>query len=659
MLKRCRRVGLLLVMISFVWALLLAPASADHPQRIYTDEEDDLIHVDPIPVPEEHNNPWPQDWEDAFWERANRAIEKIGNERPRGGTWGENEKNYYPRAMFNFLAGNRDRALRALEETDVQADSHHAHTKGIDLYWTFTLKGQVRKYFFFGPWLDEDYKDKMTEAARIWTEKDPTEREHPEFGTGSGEYGYGPEQRGYWVDRRGTDNMRAMRDGSIYLFAEATGNEEVRQIAKQRIQDYVVMLYHVGMKEWDSPNYHGHTLAPYHNIYDFAEDPEVRKLAKAALDWLYTAGALKYWHGGFGGGAMSRHHGGGSYGVFRASPVHPLYLYVGDTMKPNPSHDRDDVHHITSPYRPPQAVVKLAQKQFDRPVEMFSTKPAYTNWKPGEDFEPRFWETMFIGETFQMGSAVSERYEQVWAIAPFSLMAVNSERGVDYFIARSDPMPGNSRKNPGDQIGQYRNLMVWLRPQDEDHPEFHFLSAASAALEDEDGIWFWEYEDTYLAVRPINLGQRQETELDEDATDRYPDEAFHHAAIEDEYGGFALEVGERGEYDNFDAFKSAVLENSSLDTDRVDEGIVELTGADGHTLRLGFNEDQDMPRVYRDGERHIWEDHKDLYKPVDTDGPVSLGWKEGTLRVKAGDHEFTSTVTQDGEVSFENRPAGD
>jgi hypothetical protein len=187
-----------------------------------------------------------------FW-----AKKKLG-----GTTFGESEKALYPAAMFAFLTGQRNAGVKALQEEDNQAKTDHAHTHGIDLYWCFTLKAQVRKYFYFGRWLDPAYRERMREAAQIRTEQDPLRQPHPVYGKGDPSKGvWGPENKGSWVDVRYTDNLRAMRDTSAYLFAEETGNEATRQLYQQRIAEYVQTLHHIGMSEWDSPNYHSHALS--------------------------------------------------------------------------------------------------------------------------------------------------------------------------------------------------------------------------------------------------------------------------------------------------------------------------------------------------------------------------------------------------------------
>ena len=55
----------------------------------------------------------------------------------------------------------------------------------------------------------------------------------PRYGAGDPRQGvWGPENKGSWVDVRNTDNLRAMRDTSVYLFAEETGH------CGERIQAY-------------------------------------------------------------------------------------------------------------------------------------------------------------------------------------------------------------------------------------------------------------------------------------------------------------------------------------------------------------------------------------------------------------------------------------
>jgi hypothetical protein len=622
-----------------------------------------LIQVEPSPVDARFKNPWTPELEQQFQQRANQVIRYYAGKN-YGNTYGENEKRSYSYAMLDFLAGNRAKALEFLQRQDDQA-SDNQHTAGIDYYYAFTLKNQIRKYFFFGKWLDPAYKQRMFEGAKQWTAKDPKGRPHPIYDKGNGKKeGWGPDVRGGWADGRNTDNLRAMREVSVYLMAEETGNEAVRQLYKQKIQRYVWALYHIGMGEWDSENYHGHTMAAYINLYDFAQDPEVKLLGKAAMDWFSAAGAVKYFRGGFGG-PTKRDYGGANV-IYGSNASHLLSLYFGDVPFADPEPDRDAVHLITSAYRPPQAVVALARKQFNQPVELLSTKPVYENWKPGGEDRPGYWDTTFFGHTYQMGSVVSE-----WDdgdVGPFKLMAENSQRGVDYFVANTGGDRVQPGKHPGDQIGQYRNLLIWLRPASKTPFFFQIPKTAKAEIEGcrksithaPDCIWFFRLENTWVALSPINLTAYTPVAIaDPKVAEHYSQELTLKAtSTGNGYAGFVLEVGEPQTHGSYANFKQGVRRKSRLNLQAIAAGTVQLHSSTGTSLKLTHNAKTELPIVVRNGVQHDWFKHLDLYKSVPESSretaPISLGWKQGTLRVTAGGSVFEETVSKDGKVSFKN-----
>ena len=62
------------------------------------------------------NNSWTRELEAEFQQRATAVIEYHGNKGKYGNGYGENEKRSYPRAMFDFLAGNREKAIAWTKE---------------------------------------------------------------------------------------------------------------------------------------------------------------------------------------------------------------------------------------------------------------------------------------------------------------------------------------------------------------------------------------------------------------------------------------------------------------------------------------------------------------------------------------------------------------
>jgi hypothetical protein len=592
-----------------------------------------------------YQNYWSPELEAEFWQRSNQVIQYYAGQE-YGNTVAENEKRSYALAMFDFLAGNQEKAIAFLQSEDAQVRDHQ-HTDGIDYYYSFTLKGQVRKYFYFGKYLDPTYKQRMFSAAKKWTEKDPLNRPHPIYNNGDGSGNdWDIQKRGLWVDSRNTDNLRAMRETAVYLMAEETGNETTRLLYKQKIQRYVKTLYHIGMGEWDSENYHGHTFSAYLNLYDFSKDNDVKLLAKAALDWMSAAAAMKYYHGGFGG-PTKRDYGSGNV-VFGSAAARLFWVYFSDVAITNPQPERDTIHVITSSYRPPQAVVALARKQFNKPIEVTATKPIYENWKIGGEDKPGYWETTFFGHSYQMGSVVSEFKDG--DVGAFKLTVDNSQRGVDYFVANTGNNGLKPGKNAGDQIGQYGNLLVWLRPVSS--TSFFFQLPKTAQSEIVDNIWFFKLEKTWLAVHPINLSSYTNVVISDDKlTKLYSGEQTLMAAIQGKsYGGFALEVGEAESYRSYESFKKAVKEKSQLNLNQLANGSVELIGANGNRLKISHNPHNDLPFVFHNGVAHKWFKRFDLYQPNKSNSPISLGWKNGTLCVDAGGLKFKITVSNQAKV---------
>lgn len=598
---------------------------------------DQIAGVSLATVDARFRNPWTPELEAQFQQRAQAVIAHYANPKSYGNSYGENEKSSYPRAMFDLLAGNQKRAIAFLQAEDDQA-SEHAHTQGIDYYYSFTLKGQIRKYFLLGNFLDPAYKKQMYEGAKQWTAEDPLIRPHPVYGFGDGSgRDWDIKRRGKWVDSRNTDNLRAMREVAVYLMAEETGNEETRQRYQQKLQRYVSALYHIGMGEWDSESYHSHTFAAYLNLYDFAQNSEVKQLAKSALDWMSAAAAVKYYRGGWGG-PVKRDYGGGNRSL-GSHAARAFWLYFGDTPVSNDQAGLDTIHMITSVYRPPMAVVALAQKQFTKPVEILATKPLYENWKEGNDRYPGYWETQFFGQSYQMGSLAGTFPDG--DVAPFKLMAYHPTRGVDYFLVNTGNKYVRPGKRPGDQIGQYENLLIWL--QADFQQPFAFQFPNDAVVEVENNIYFFKLYDTWIALYPINLNLNLQQTLKHK---KYPETTNINAtAPKETYTGFALEIGDQQSHQNYANFKQKVKNSSNLDLTRLAQGIITLKGSQGKTLQLSYNQNNLLPLLQRDKTVFDWSKHFALYdSQTPNHSPIELGWKTGTLRIKAGEFTFENSV---------------
>jgi hypothetical protein len=301
----------------------------------------------------------------------------------------------------------------------------------------------------------------------------------------------------------------------------------------------------------------------------------VTALAKAALDWLAASQAWKFYDGGFA--PPCKRDYAGTAKVWGPGATSLPALWFGSS-RPHPSPHVDDVHAITSSYRPPLAVWHLANKNFRRPVEVLATKPAYQVFLPGGDDKPAYWETVYYGNHFYLGSTVCLGGDG--DMSPFSLLAENPARGVDVVLA----MPGlrHNLKVAGSQIGQHHNQVIYLARGGK---EFSWQLPKSAERVSEGGVWFVRLHSTWLAFWPIGLQDWAPGSSPTRTTDKAKDDILvAKAAPGNDLTGFALIAADAKDFADFNAFKTAILREASLTASAKDQWT--LKGPGGRTLAV-------------------------------------------------------------------------
>lgn len=614
------------------------------------------------PVDESLRNPWPEAYEREFQERARHILEAQSDKLAKGSTYFENEKRFYGRLMAQVFDDElRERALAGLQAEDAQAKDWHRHTEGIDFYACFTLKHQTRKFFYYGDLLEKDYRDRMLRGAKKWTERDPLRRPHHAYEKATG---WGPNAKNSWVDVRSTENLFLMRTTSVYLFAEAAGNRETTATYKRLILDYAKTLHRVGIGEWDSENYHGHSLAPLLNLYDFARDEEVQRAAKSCLDWFAAAGAVKYRHGAFNGpGSRDYNHAQ----PFGGSAASMLWVWFGDAADIEHEWESDEVHAITSAYRPPVAVVKLARKEFDVPVEILAAKPQYSATTSLDTESPaEYLETHYFANTYQLGTLARGTPPGVSSVNGFKILvdvdgvgarAVHAVPGTDPAFAGS-PLYQQGKVTAENRVAQDRNLAIWLAK--DGRSPWLWVVPPETKVRDEKGITFLEIGETWIAVRPLGANPlRRDDGLTKQVSEGEKARFPGHVVLSTRgngksYSGLAVEIGERKSHGSFDAFRKAV-HAAVVDTSKLDEGVATYRAMDGKHLGFHWNDNPHDLGNWQNGERHDWTAHAGLLYGTTGDGPAPIHAERGSgvLYVEAGGESFTSRVDDDGRATFE------
>lgn len=664
----------------FVAAIGLSVTLIPHPSLAAEWELDQIVTRDaqgrPVyhaqPVAEKFRNPWPEKYEAEFQDRARQIIAAQSERKvAAGNTYFENEKRTYGYLMAQAIGSRGLDAVRELQLEDAQRDEWHRETEGIDFYAAFTLKHQMRKYFYFGDLLEPAYRERMLKGAKTWTSSDPMRRPHYTFK--SPKEGWGPDARNSWVDVRSTENLFLMRVTSVYLMAEETGNRETAAKYKQLILDYTKTLYRIGMGEWDSENYHGHSLAPLTNLYDFAKDDEVKLAAKACLDWMCAAGAVKYYRGGFNGPTKRDYN---HIQPFGGSAAAMLWVLFGDSPRANEHWESDEVHVITSAYRPPVAVMKLARKEFTKPVELFSSKPSYdatTSLK----FEstPEYLETQYFGHSYQMGSLSGGTTPGASDVCGFKILAFDKEKGAVVLQASptSDPaFIGSPQYQQGkvtaeNRVAQRKNVAIWLAK--DSRAPWCWVIPQSVKVTEQKGITFLECERTWAAIRPLGVEPiRRDDKLTEQIASgkepKFPDHQVlaTQGSGQGEFCGLAVEVGEKESHGSFAEFQKQTLA-AQVDVAKLGAGEVQYKAAAGLWLGIHWQDDPHNLGVWTNGQRHDFAQHAQyLYQPAgatEPTAPIYSQWGDGTLYVEAGGEAFASTVDEQGKVTFHNGTPAD
>lgn len=420
-----------------------------------------------------------------------------------------------------------------------------------------------------------------------------------------------PEYHYNAVTGEGTENHVSMSRTSGYLFAEmAMGEDELDGVAqewqsrlKEWILDWSKRVYTYGTGEWDSNPYTAYNLVGWLNLYDFAEDPEVRLAARAVLDYYAANIALKYTQGLLGG---PESRGSGQYGpLSRSATEYLAWLWFGPTSL---AENEDffsgnefiqSIHAATSGYRPPQPLRKLAMKELPKPAVYHNSKPNYQLTEKAESHE-----VFRIDKTFTMGTAQTPYGG--WTNASYGLinwkLIIEKENGLPAVIIGNGGMKSlnNPRgRNPFDQFLQYGRVIVQMTRVPENAEQIEADVAAvfnewrAASEEDFEQRWgrphqftgthmedsgkgqltnanksiihlpeeldyallnnwaFTKYADTYLAFRTLS-GQPPDLK-----PGRLIDEAPR-----DHVSGFIMEVANADEHASYEAFIKAVAANN-------------------------------------------------------------------------------------------------
>ncbi len=383
-----------------------------------------------------------------------------------------------------------------------------------------------------------------------------------------------------------------------------------------------------------SQNYNQETLKGIFNIFDFAGDPELKRLAGLYLD-LYFA----YWGeeqlGGISGGAKSR-----IYVDIAPRPSQLGYVFFG--IGRTPGFGSDLLSAMTTTYRPPLVDVDIACDVAGRgDYEVMQRPPGLA--EPGQQSPPVYHMRTDYGgiaryayctPDFIMGTAMFEaRPVTDWAL----ISSQNGSHGVIFsgsdtaaILPQCEIANGRTAYNSqwsvqkkGTMISQKLKTNRGAGPT-----RVWFSSAGLSEPLEENGWIFTEAAGAYAAVRLASGGHHWQ-----DVKSRgrwlYPD---------DEYSPVVLEVARKSRFKSFAGFRANV-------------GGREISEENGKLTFTGIDGDHFVFPLDYEGKPTIDGQAVDYSPPMVFDSPfLQSKWDSGVVRIQKGERKLMLDFTNSGVI---------
>lgn len=358
-------------------------------------------------------------------------------------------------------------------------------------------------------------------------------------------------------------------------------------------------LLTVGQGEFHSSIYYGYSIGGLLNLYDFAETPERRKLAKAALDWFATNLALRFsW--GTVGGAESR---GFDRETWNSGAAAVAWMWWGDgtdaeaiARQMDSGNARLALPVALSSYRPPPHLKALARKQVKLPFLLEASHPNYYSYHQ----DNRFWERFYVTQDYSLATLLNpnKSYRVKGTInaqyATYKLVARDRESQNNAVVSLGgtyhSPMATGS--SPGDRYLQGRSAVLYqliLNQKDLQAgvpARSHLVLPNRYGEPQRYGDWYvWQMENIWLCARPWG----ETVFLKNPVSSEHED---HQALVaKGKRTAWITDIASVREYPTFAQLTKALDSTKISDRDWQSQGKLEYTGLNGDRLEMTYTSD--------------------------------------------------------------------
>ncbi|MGF1638901.1 MAG: hypothetical protein ACFCUU_17635, partial [Cyclobacteriaceae bacterium] len=432
----------------------------------------------------------------------------------------------------------------------------------------------------------------------------------------------------------GTENHKVMWRSSGLLYAQLFPDEaqisghsvgEVRVLIKKFFAEFLSKLLTTGNGEYDSQIYYPHSIEGLLNLYDFSPDPETKEIAKLTIDYLLATYALKVYDGAIAGAQKRGFTSVNGSGEMRKY----LHTWFGTAAGIKSEQDLyTSVHQITTTYRPNKMIYDLMHKNVPLPFEAEIARPQYHM-----DVPNTFQEYFYASQNFGLGSVYMTRTDNPNQQVAWSLV-VKSAHGPLTFGGAQPFHQAPAGHSPYTQTMQYKNVIMvasaptvfenepmksehhnrqnlgkeplkdFLKPQTDSLSMHEFFESAKyhAAtwlfvpknvddVVEKGGKIFIKAHHTYIAISPSSQHYFWIDALQSPAYKTKGKVSLlndnHILIVPGTFSGYAVEVAEMDNYNDFQHFIDQMLSKSKF-TSQVDSRVLDYNSGSGHTLQMNY-----------------------------------------------------------------------
>jgi hypothetical protein len=403
----------------------------------------------------------------------------------------------------------------------------------------------------------------------------------------------------------------------------------------------------IGQGEFHSSTYYGYSIAGLLNLYDFAQTPQLKQLAKAALDWYAVNMALRQsW--GTSGGAESR---GFDRGTWDSGMSAVSWIWWGDdpetATRMNPKSAWLALPAALSSYRPPVELRAIAQKQIPLPFQAKASHPLYYSYSQGN----WMWETFYVTQDYSLATLLApQRSYQVKGTinaqyATYKLVVRDRQGKNNAVISLGGTFhtPMATGLSPGDQYVQERGAVIYqLRLNEKDIAakvpgHSHLVLPARYGEPKRHGDWYiWRIEQTWLCARPWGDTIRRQNPLSEGDRD------FQALVASGTQTAWITDVARVAEYPDF-ASLTAALDKTAVEAQNWrQKGELAYRSLQGDRITMTYEPNGGISRATINNKERLLKDSPVIESPY-----VRQGLNSGMLEVFSpeGNWRLRATLT--------------